>query len=112
MIELEYAELHGPIFLHGTNLPAKLIVGEGPGRRRDIKLYYDRDHQELYVHFKEKVAIVPKENVASMVEMVNVRPLVIPTMKDGIPIKMSAQVDSPMSHVFAGEGHGKTGKDK
>lgn len=108
MLELEFAELHGPIFLKGTNLPAKLSPGDMPGQRRDIKLFYDRKHRELHVHFKDKIAIVPRENVASMVEKGNAcevqndPPIDLPVTQ-----KRTAQVDGPMHHVFAGEGHGK-----
>ena len=127
MIELEFAELHGPIFINGTNLSPKLIPGDGPGHRRDIKLFYCRKERELHVHFKSKIGIVPRENVALMVEKsakskmdevgygftkVSEDPVgyaFVPTQ----PVdKVTAQVDSPMHHVFKGEGHGKTGRDK
>jgi len=126
MIELEFAELHGPIFLNGTNLGPKLIVGDGPGKRRDIKLFFDRDHRELHVHFKEKLGIVPRENVAMMVEncssfkppetvrrMVEAQKETFASQIASTPYeKVTAQVDSPHHHVFKGEGHGKTGRDK
>lgn len=118
MIELEFCELHGPIFVKGTNLPPKLVVGDAPGQRRDIKLFYDRSHREVHVHFKDKIAIVPRENVASMVE----KTADIPTFKglaesldrtaNTVMEKMTAQVDTPQNHVFAGPGKGKTGRDK
>lgn len=116
MIELEFCELHGPIFVKGTNLPPKLIPGDGPGMRRDIKLFYDRSHREVHVHFKDKVAIVPRENVASMVEKSGETkfqdlPISVEGLKMTLP-KVTAQVDTPQSHVFAGAGHGKTGRDK
>jgi hypothetical protein len=122
MIELEFAELHGPIFVKGTNLPAKLSLGTAPGQRRDIKIFYDRNHREVHVHFKDKIAIVPRENVATMIEKASSD--ILKKDRDewvsaGIGIepdyynekekvnKKTAQVDSPMHHVFAGEGHGK-----
>jgi hypothetical protein len=111
MLELEYAELHGPFFLKGTNLPAKLVVGDGPGKRRDIKLFYDRVERELYVHFKDTVGIVPRENVACMVE----KGAELIELSKKTPIaaqaRVSAQVEGPQSHVFAGAGHGKS-RDK
>lgn len=118
MIELEFAELHGPIFIAGTNLSAKLIPGDGPGMRRDIKLAYCRDERELYVHFKSKVGIVPRENVALMVEKkkeskkeARLAESKAAQEPEVMHEKITAQVDSPMHHVFAGLGHGKTGKD-
>lgn len=120
MIELEFVELHGPIFINGTNLPPKLIPGDSPGQRRDIKIFYDRDVREVYVHFKDKIGIVPRENVAMMVEKKKESKKAIAEAKMAekeasgptfVHEKITGQIDSPMHHVFAGPGHGKTGKD-
>jgi hypothetical protein len=110
MIELEFLELHGPFFIAGTNLSAKLIPGLGPGKRTDIKLFYDRKHREVYVHFKNKIAIIPRENVACMVEktdsdLAKEPEKEIPFEMPTTPIK--AQYETPMSHVFSGPGGGK-----
>jgi hypothetical protein len=111
MIELEFCELHASFFMAGTNLPAKIIPGDGPGKRRDIKIFYDRKHREIHVHFKGKVAIIPRENVACMVEKgekvekEETPPNEIPFEIPFTPVK--AQYDTPMSHVFSGPGGGK-----
>ena len=91
MIELEFAELHGPIFINGTNLAPKLIPGDAPGHRRDIKLFYDRGERELYVHFKGKVGIVPRENVAMMVEK--------PVEKKAIPFEEPSKLAEPKKTI-------------
>lgn len=111
MIELEFAELHGPIFVAGTNLAAKL----DPKKRTGLKIQYERKYQELYVTWNGKTAIVPKQNVACMIEAevikgkVEKQNAVEEQVAAAMPIatKITAQYDTPMSHVFAGPGGGK-----
>jgi|SRR6185312_17447780 len=113
MIDLEFAELHSPLFVAGTNLQPKLI----PKNRTGLKLQYDRKHQELHVTWNGKTAIVPRENVACMVEVekkpakeaIEMAPAAAPAPVMPHQTKISAQYDTPMSHVFAGPGAGKTG---
>lgn len=61
-IEVEFAELHNPLFLNGTNLQMKL----DPTRRPNLTLIYDRSEKELLVYYFGKLAIVPTSNVGSM----------------------------------------------
>lgn len=118
-IDLEFAELHNPLFLAGTNLQMKL----DPAKRSGLKLVYDRAEKELLVYFKttkgEYMAIVPSANVSSMTPVTTQAeptggssrevPFAQPASLLG---KRTAQVSTPQSHVHAGEGHGETGQEK
>lgn len=108
-IELEFAELHTPLFFLGKNFGPKLDIA----KFSEIKLVYDRTERELLVHWGKRVAIIPREAVACMIpqgdEPVK-RPVnIVHPMVAGLA---SAQVSTPMGHVQAGPGHGKSGKDK
>jgi hypothetical protein len=96
---VKFAELHSPLFLGGTNLQLKL----DPTRRTGITMQYDRTEKELLVTWNNETAIVPVSNVASMVlGEVKAKGAPVPP-----PAAIKAQVDSPQSHVFGGEGKGK-----
>ncbi len=104
-VELEFAELHSPLFIGGKNHQMKLVAGE----RTDLKLVYDRAEKELLVTWKDAHAIVPLSNVASMwpakpVKAVKEEKLAVTAPSQ--PLK--AQASSPTDHVFAGAGHGKS----
>ena len=80
-IELEFAELHNPLFLAGTNLQMKL----DPKKRSGMVLRYDLDNQQLLVYWQERLAIVPSSNVSSMTP-VNARIFgILPGEKLGAP---------------------------
>lgn len=103
-IELKFAELHNSLFLSGKNFGLKL----DPGKLHGLKLIYDRAEKELLVHWGQDIGIIPISNVASMVpgEPIQPTPQHMHPIVAGI---QSAQVETPMSHVHAGHGHGKTG---
>lgn len=114
--EIEWAEVHSPIFLktrHGTgiNLGQKL----DPSKRKGLILTYDEDKRHLFVTFEGKTARVPEASVLSMIET-EVSKVTVLTMPSNKPIEsgkpIEAQVDTPMSHVFAGAGKGKTGLEE
>lgn len=105
MINVEYAELHTPLFLAGTNLGMKL----DPYKRRGMLLKYNDEKRRLIVEWNSKTANVPESNVASWVEgdVLPDKP-VAPGPKR--IMVAPAQVETPQAHVHAGPGHGKTGK--
>src|ERR1700692_4784279 len=107
MIDIKYAEAHNPLFLAGKNLHTKL----DPGKLATLKLQYDRTEKELLVHWGGEIGIIPSSNIACMVEgLPETKPVQYThPIVAGIS---SAQVETPMSHVHAGFGHGKTGKSK
>jgi hypothetical protein len=102
-LELEFAELHTPLFLGGKNFGLKLHSVK-PG---DPELIYDQSEKELHVTHNKKMAIIPISNVVSMTPSQG--PRIEPVKKEfTAPKKIKAQVSTPMDHVFAGEGAGKT----
>lgn len=100
LIECEFAELHSPLFLAGTNLGQKL----DPKKRTGLKVAYDRENNELVVDWQNKKAFVPSSTVASYVPG-KITPLEPVKAKPHGPIV--AQVSTPQDHVFA-PGPGKT----
>jgi hypothetical protein len=107
MKEVGYAKLHDDLFLNGKNF------GKGLDAKRHggIKLVYDSDEKELLVTWMGKTAHVPSQNVASYcvgeAEDRKVNQVASPMVAG---VSGSAQVGTPMSHVHAGPGAGKTGK--
>ncbi len=63
MIECKFVELHSPLFLGGTNLTAKL----DHNRRSGLYMEYDRVEKELHVQYNGQWAIIPTNNIASMI---------------------------------------------
>lgn len=108
MIKIKWAKLHTTLLLSGTNLQDTLDMHKRDG----LEMLYDRAAGELLVTFdngqKKESAIIPVTNIAVMIEgEVEKKPKVEPVK----PItRATAQVETPQSHVFAGAGHGKTGK--
>lgn len=107
--KIEWAELHAPLFLAGTNLGLKL----DPKKRSGLTLEYDEEKRHLYAGFNEKSARIPESSVLSMVEagpvaVVPKHPF--PTPPQAKPFE--AQVETPLSHVHAGPGKGQTGQEE
>lgn len=103
-IECKSVELHSGLFLGGTNLTAKL----DPGKRSGLQLFYDGAEKELYVHWNGTIGVIPASNIVCMeygTPTVRAPQLTHPIVA-GL---QGAQVETPMSHVHAGYGHGKTG---
>lgn len=109
IIELEFAEVHSPLFIKtgektGKNLGQKLSGNHHKG----LTLAYDREAGELLVTYEGREAIVPMQNVACMWPAAE-RPAAKPAEEAKAPGKpIEAQVSTPQSHVHAGPGHGKT----
>lgn len=110
LIQLDFAELHNPLFLNGTNLQMKL----DPKNKQGLSLTYDRTEKELIVTYNGKIAIVPASNVSSMTPT---DPLVLGPLKvaapapqlkpisTGKPVK--AQVQDPTRDAVFSNGPGK-----
>jgi len=105
MIDLEFAELHAGLFIAGTNLEKKL----DPNKRPGLKLAYDENKHHLYVTWKDKTMMVPSSNIVGIVEG-KIEPKNENQHKPQTIPKFSAQVESPIGHVFSGPGAGKTGR--
>lgn len=103
-INLKFAELHNSLFLGGKNFGLKL----DPGKLSGLKLVYDRPEKELLVYWGDHVGIIPSSNIAAMVE--GLPEVKVPQHSHPMVASVAgAQVETPMSHVHAGHGHGKTG---
>lgn len=110
-INLEFAELHTPLFLGGRNFGLKLDKVRFGG----LVIIYDQTEKELWVTHNDKTAIIPTSNVVSMTPDMGKKeleegpkPLAVPEepRPRGRP-KFNSQVSTPTSHVF-GEGPGRT----
>ncbi len=115
--EIIWAEVHSPIFMGsgpgpGINLGLKL----DPKARKGLKLEYDEEKKHLFVSLDGKTVRVPETSVLSMVEAAKDSPVgKIHEVHGKVPPASvifdpsAAQVETPMSHVHAGPGKGKTG---
>lgn len=107
--DIQWAELHAPLFLAGTNLGQKL----DPTKRTGLKMAYDEDKRHLFVSYNGKAARVPETSVLSMVEYdaapMKAAPHPFPSAPAFDP--GAAQVSTPMSHVHSGPGFGQTGQE-
>ena len=122
-IDLEFAELHSPLFIThdngGTNFGEKLYIDP----KRNLKgaldaLYYDTDLRHTVVMYRGKVALI--ENIASMTlkdpDKVGLAPVVRPVLTPVRPtpfipqpgkaqvggpgeVRLSAQVSTPIDKV-------------
>ncbi len=102
-MQLEFCEVHAPLFLAGTNLGLKL----DPAKRAGLELTYSREYEELEVKWNGKTGIVPVTNIAIMVPG---KPKAREELKSHAMvanISRSAQVETPQGHVHAGPGKGK-----
>lgn len=110
--DIQWAELHAPLFLAGTNLGQKL----DPAKRMGLKMEYDEERRHLYVTYNNRSCRIPETSVLSMVENEKVIPISVrepvAVNAGSIPTKpFEAQVSTPTSHVFAGAGAGQTGQE-
>lgn len=109
MIEVGFAELHNALFLGGKNFGLRLDTHH----RADLKLEYDLKEKELIVTWAKKVAHIPSTNVAYYIPGTPEDRKVVQVAHPMVAgIAAGAQVESPMSHVHAGPGAGKTGAKK
>ncbi len=104
-LSLKFCELHNAMFLAGKNFGLKL----DPTKIVGLRLEYDRKEKELLVYWADEVGIIPSSNIAVMVPgKVEVR---VESLHPIVQGKLKAQASSPLDHVFAGPGAGKTGKE-
>lgn len=125
--EVKFAELQGPFHFAGKNFGEKL----DPGSIGGLGLDYDDETERLLVHFNKQTTNMPMPNVKHYVlgkpekkAQQHTHPMVAgignaqihtPGLQPDAPspgTHFTAQVQTPMAHVHAGPGAGKTGKDK
>lgn len=107
LLKLKRVELHEVVFVGCKNQGKKLESKAG------LELLYCRKNKELHATFNNETVVIPYPNIVGMVfadlsqhHFFKEEP---PKAGDA---PFTPQVATPMSHVFAGEGHGKTGRDK
>ncbi len=106
IVAVGFAELHDTIFVGGKNLSAKLDSHRNPG----LVMQYNRVEKELIVTWNKVTSHVPSTNIKHYIPGVAAdRKIVQPMHTQHAVISHTAQVETPMSHVHAGHGHGKTG---
>src|SRR5260221_9932370 len=103
LVPTGFAFLHAPLFLGGKNHSDKLDSFRYP----ELKMVYDRDEKELIVTYRGKTANVPSTNVAYYHPgAAEERVPNTPSHSMVANVSQTAQVETPMSHVHAGHGHG------
>lgn len=109
MIEIESVEFHTEIFHAGRNFGKK--IGWGTGKNNEgVRVEANKDKTWVYFHYNGRTREIPVfGNVASWeVKRENAAPEPVNEYKtqDVNKIK-TAQVSTPMGHVFEGPGKGK-----
>jgi hypothetical protein len=108
LLNVSFAKLHDDLFFGGKSFGKRLE----PLNNGGLKMVYDTEEKELLVTWGDKTTHVPSTNIASYsVGAVEDRKLV----QMGSPMISGigkAQVETPMGHVQAGPGYGKTGNVK
>lgn len=109
IVDVGFAELHNALFLGGKNFGLKM----DPHRHGGLSLQYDTVEKELLVGWNKYKAHVPSANVAYYIPGApQDRKIVQMGHPEVLGTSGTAQVETPMSHVHAGVGHGKTGRTK
>lgn len=102
-------EFHSPLFHAGKNFTNKVEVHRIPG----LEIKYDEAPRLFYVEYLGRTAVIP-ESSAFLWEFTPEKPpaeVVNEHKTHDVGKIKSAQVSSPMGHVFEGPGAGKA-RDK
>ncbi len=106
MIDVGFAELHGSIFVNGKNLTTKLDTHHN----KALVMKYDAEEKELLVTWNGVTSHIPSTNIMHYIPGPAVdRKITQSSAPVTFNAPVRAQVESPMSHVHAGPGHGQTG---
>lgn len=120
---IKHAKLQTTVFIGKTNLQMDL----DPQKRKGMRLLADDESQTLYVDFNGEIGRVPYTDIVSMIpenqslfrkvfdhEYEQLKITTFPTVASIEPMDLpkkgrpKAQASSPMDHVHAGLGAGKT----
>lgn len=120
MRTIKRAVLHNTLLLGGANLQMNLDIA----RRTGLKMIYDEKEELLYVYNNGEFVDIPRESVAQMFRedpsalvsvfeetfnmVINYAKKAAVVVVNKVKGKLSPQASSPMDHVFAGPGAGKT----
>lgn len=108
MIDVGFAELHNALFLGGKNHGVRLDKHRHP----TLKMSYDQEEKELIVEWQGHKGHIPSTNVAYYVPGAGFDRGHTQVAAPQVANISAAQYETPMSHVHAGPGKGKTGKSK
>lgn len=105
-------EFHGPLFHGGKNFGTKVEAASIQG----LQIQYDDEKRWFVVNYKNtasvdpRIAIVPELSVFMWEPMASApkKQVVNQHTTHDVTKIQNAQVETPMGHVFAGEGKGKT----
>lgn len=105
MTHLHFMELHSDLFHAGKNHGRKLFSKAG------MELFYNDKKAWFEVSYNKRVAKIPMSAVQSWEDEHPAVEAVKEALNASAPMDTrrirSAQVSTPMGHVFDGEGHGK-----
>lgn len=65
IVPVKFVELHNPLFLAGTNHKNKLYANTSTG----LQLRYNITAKQLYVLYKNEIALIPESNIGSMMPL-------------------------------------------
>lgn len=111
-VPAKVAILHSPHF-HITSDKSSVNCGDklDTRTRPEMKLEWDEEHDKLFVAIHGEEMMIPENNIKGIsLGTFAPRPVTPVAASAQAAVKPTAQVGSPQSHVFAGAGHGKTGK--
>lgn len=109
MIKIEHAQLSQGLFLGNTNLTEKLDSKQRPALSMQL------DDQTWMLHVCLKTPSGEHRSIVKDWMCVNLPTDNVVPIESAHPViqnKIDAQVSTPQSHVFAGEGKGDTGQGK
>jgi hypothetical protein len=118
MIDLDFIELHSPLFFAGKNWGTKISATSNTGTTTGLKLSYDKEEKEIHLVYGTKMTMIPRE-AAGNITPINPKDFGHDIKTDHTKPKThkshamtaninKAQVSTPMGHVFEGLGAGKT----
>lgn len=105
-VEASFVLLHSPLFFAGRNWGNKLDVKDTA--KAKLQLTYDRETKELEVKCLAKTMYMPSSNIIGYEPLITTLPTSDAAVAPGIIRRRTAQASTPMDHVHAGLGAGKT----
>jgi len=105
-VDVTFAKLHDDLFFGGKSFGKRLELTNNGG----LRMLYDKEDKELIVSWNGKTAHIPSTNIVSYSTDPSEDRKIVQMASPQVLGIGSAQVETPMSHVHSGHGHGKTGQ--
>lgn len=108
LIKVIHIQFHDDVFHAGKNFGKKIEISKVDG----LKIEFDEDNRRFYMTYKNRIRVFPELSAFSWEDEQN-SPEPILEIKnehrtEDRSKRVSAQVSTPMGHVFEGPGKGKT----